>query len=108
MLQLEFIFKAALTRILNELLQRLLKPPDVKGLRSHAHERHDLEELLLAGLAKLVDVVATWVGKNSCYSGKKLLYEKMNTKPNHIMYSNRQFYSFGNMTQLDRSLNIDL
>ena len=41
------------TWILHPILKRLLQPPDVERLRRHPHERHDLQELLFPGLAKL-------------------------------------------------------
>lgn len=52
------VWLRVLTWILDPFLQRLLQPPDVQGLRRHPDEGHDLEELLLPGLAQLVDVVA--------------------------------------------------
>ena len=47
-----------LTRVLHPLLEDLLEPADVQRLGGHADQGHDLEELLLAGLDELVDVVA--------------------------------------------------
>lgn len=37
-----------------------MEAPHVEGLGGHADQRHDLEELLLAGVAELLDVVPAW------------------------------------------------
>lgn len=48
-----------LTWVGEPLLERLLEAPHVQGLGRHADERHDLQELFLAGVAQLLDVVSS-------------------------------------------------
>ena len=48
------------TWVLHPLLEDFLESSHVEWFRGHAHEGHDLQELLFLGLAQLVDVVTAW------------------------------------------------
>lgn len=45
-------------RIVGPFVESLLQAADVERLGSHAHQGHDLKELLLAGIIQLLHVVA--------------------------------------------------
>lgn len=45
-------------RIVGPLVQRLLQASHMQRLGGHAHQSHDLEELLLAGIVQLLHIIA--------------------------------------------------
>ena len=53
-----------LTRILYPFLKSFLQSSDVQRFGGHVDQHHDLQELLLPGLAQLLNIISAWKTRN--------------------------------------------